>query len=122
MQLSNFWRDVGEDWRRGRVYLPLEDMDFFRYSEADLSEGRVNDQLVDMLEFQFERTESYYRNARQSVTMLDAGRLSVMGALEIYRAILTGIRTNRYDVFTRRAGTNRMQKLYLVMKAYWQIR
>jgi phytoene synthase len=122
MQLSNFWRDVGEDWLRGRVYLPLEDMDSFRYSEANLSEGRVNDRLVDLLEFQFERTESYYRNARQSVPMLDAGRLSVMGALEIYRAILPGIRTNRYDVFTRRAGTNRMQKLCLVMKAYLQIR
>lgn len=122
MQLSNFWRDVGEDWHRGRVYLPLEDMDSFNYSESDLASGRVDDRLVNLLEFQFERTEQYYQTARQSVTMLDSGRLAVMGALEIYRAILSGIRSNRYDVFSRRAGTNKLQKLYLVMKAYRQVR
>jgi phytoene synthase len=121
MQLSNFWRDIGEDWRRGRIYLPLEDMEFFRYSEADLGAGRINGNFIEMLEFQFERTETYYRSARRSVGLLASGQVAVMSALEIYRAILFDIRSNRYDVFTRRAGTTRLRKLSLIARAYWRL-
>jgi phytoene synthase len=121
MQLSNFWRDIGEDWRRGRIYLPLEDMEFFRYSEADLGAGRINGNFIDMLEFQFERTETYYRSARRGVGMLASGQVAVMSALEIYRAILFDIRSNAYDVFTRRAGTTRLRKLSLIARAYWRL-
>jgi phytoene synthase len=121
MQLSNFWRDIGEDWRRGRIYVPQEDMERFGYGEADLAEGRVDDRLIQMLEFQFSRTEDYYREARRAVGMLCEGRLGVMSALEIYHAILDGIRSNHYDVFTRRAGASKLRKLWLVGKAYWQV-
>jgi len=122
MQLSNFWRDIGEDWQRGRVYLPLEDLEFFRYSEADLSSGRINGRLIEMLEFEFERTETYFRAARRGVGMLASGRVAVMSALEIYRAILFAIRANDYNVFTRRASTTKLHKLSLATKAFFQVR
>jgi phytoene synthase len=122
MQLSNFWRDIGEDWRLGRVYLPLEDMQYFRYSEEDLAAQRINTSLIHLLEFEFERTETYYQTARQSVPMLASGQVAVMSALEIYRAILQDIRNNRYNVFTRRAGTGRLKKLSLVARAFWMLR
>ncbi len=118
MQLSNFWRDIGEDWRLGRVYIPQEDMEIFNYGEADLAAGRINSNLIDLLEFQFARTENYYRAARSQVSMLASGRLAVMGALEIYRAIMPDIRSHRYNVFTRRAGTTSTQKLVLLLKAF----
>jgi phytoene synthase len=122
MQLSNFWRDIGEDWHRGRIYLPQEDMEFFRYSEADLGSGRINGNFIDLLEFQFERTETYFRAARRGVALLASGQLAVMSALEIYRAILFDIRRNRYNVFTRRAGTTKLRKLSLMAKAYLRVR
>jgi phytoene synthase len=122
MQLSNFWRDIGEDWRRGRVYLPVEDMQYFRYTEEDLAAHRINNNLVHLLEFEFERTESYYTAARESVQMLASGQVAVMSALEIYRAILQDIRNNRYNVFTRRAGTGTLKKLSLVARAFWLVR
>jgi phytoene synthase len=122
MQLSNFWRDIGEDWRLGRVYLPLEDMQYFRYSEEDLAAQRINTSLIHLLEFEFERTETYYQTARQSVPMLASGQVAVMSALEIYRAILQDIRNNHYNVFTRRAGTGRLKKLSLVARAFWMLR
>ncbi len=121
MQLSNFWRDVGYDWRIGRVYIPQEDLDRFDYSEADLSAGWITPQLVDLLEFEFERTERYYAQARQSIGLLHIGRLGVMSGLEIYRAILTDIRRSGYNVFTRRAGSTRLQKLGLVAKSAWKV-
>jgi 15-cis-phytoene synthase len=122
MQLSNFWRDIGEDWRIGRIYLPLEDMDYFRYTEEDLASQRINTNLVHLLEFEFERTETYYQTARVGVQMLASGQVAVMSALEIYRAILLDIRNNRYNVFTRRAGTGALKKLSLVARAFWMVR
>lgn len=121
MQLSNFWRDVGEDWGIGRVYLPQEDMETFGVSEADLAAGWITQRFIDLLEFEMARTEHYYDHARQSVAMLASGRLGVMGGLEVYRAILTGIRRNRYDVFTRRAGSSTAQKLALMARSAWLV-
>lgn len=122
MQMSNFWRDIGEDWRRGRVYLPQEDMEFFRVSETDLAQGRITPNFIQLLEFEFERTEMHYNSARPSVRMLASGQLAVMSALEIYRAIMDRIRANRYDVFNQRAGTGKLRKLSLIAKAYLQVR
>ena len=122
MQLSNFWRDIGQDLEViGRIYLPQEDMERFQVTEGDFVARRITNHLVDLLEFEFERTERYYVTARDSVKMLAAGRWGVMSGLEIYRAILFSIRRNGYDVFSRRAGANDLRKLGLVAKAWWQV-
>jgi 15-cis-phytoene synthase len=122
MQLSNFWRDIGQDWGIGRVYLPQEDMQRFQVSEADLAAGRITPAFIELMEFQFERTEDYYTHARHSVSMLASGQWGVMSGLEIYRAILASIRRNSYDVFHRRAGAGSLGKTRLVLKSYFQAR
>jgi phytoene synthase len=121
MQLSNFWRDIGPDWSINRVYLPQEDLDRFGYRESDIAAARVDERLIDLLEFEFERTENFYRLARWSVPMLASGRWAVMSGLEVYRAILDGIRRNGYDVFNHRAGTTRLQKIRLATKSWWAL-
>lgn len=122
MQLSNFWRDIGEDWQRGRVYLPLEDIQKFGYSEVDLSNRLINNHWINLMEFEFERTECYYAQARQGISMLASGNWAVYSALEIYAAIINSIRSQGYDIFNKRAGTNQFHKLRLVMKSYWYTR
>lgn len=122
MQLSNFWRDIAEDWQRGRVYIPQEDMEAFNVSEDVIASGKPTPAFVELMEYQFERTEHAYTQARKAVLMLAAGRWAVMSALEIYAAIIPSIRTAGYDVFTRQAGTNKFQKLNLAAKALWQLR
>jgi phytoene synthase len=117
MQLSNFWRDIGPDWRIGRVYLPGEDLARFRVTEADLAGGRITPDFIALLEFEMARAEAYYRNARIAVRRLATGRVGVMAALEVYRGIHAAIRRNSYDVFTRRAGTTKSQKLGLALRA-----
>jgi phytoene synthase len=117
MQLSNFWRDVGQDWRIGRLYIPLEDMARFDVSESDIAGGEVTPGFADLLEFEIQRTERFYLHARAGVRQLAAGRWGVMSGLEIYRAILMDIRRHGYNVFTRRSGTTRLQKLALVAKS-----
>lgn len=122
MQLSNFWRDIGYDWSIGRIYIPLEDMERFHYSERDLREKKIDDRLIRLLEFEFERTEEYYTIARGSVKLLADGNWGVMSALEIYRAILASIRSNGYDVFNLRARTGTTKKIRLVLKSYLRTR
>src|SRR3712207_9258204 len=63
MQLSNFLRDVGEDWRRGRVYLPLEDLERFGYTEQDLASGVVDERFVALMSFEIERARRLYEIA-----------------------------------------------------------
>jgi phytoene synthase len=117
MQLSNFWRDIGEDWERGRVYIPGEDLERFGVTEADLAAARITPRFIRLLEFEFERTEAYYRHARAGVHLLETGRWGVMAGLEVYRAILACIRRNSYDVFTHRASASRLRKLGLALNA-----
>ena len=121
MQLSNFWRDVGQDYRIGRIYLPLEDMARFGVAEADLSEGRISEAFVALLEFEMARTDDYYRHAARGVPRLAAGRWGVMAGLEVYRAIHHSIRRNGYDVFSKRATTSKAQKLGLAARAQWRL-
>jgi phytoene synthase len=122
MQLSNFWRDIGQDFEDiGRIYLPQEDMARFNVTEDDLAAQRISHNFIQLLEFEFKRTENYYDHAEDSVKMLAAGRWGIMSSLEIYRAILSSIRRNGYDVFTRRARTTKLQKLGLVGRAGWQM-
>lgn len=122
MQLSNFWRDIAEDWQRGRIYIPKEDMDLFNLSEDVIAAGKPSPKFIELMEYQFDRTQRYYEHARRAVPMLAAGRWAVMSALEIYAAIIPSIRSAGYDVFTRRAGTNTFRKLGLAVKAFWQVR
>jgi phytoene synthase len=121
MQLSNFWRDIGQDYRIGRVYVPLEDMARFGVTEDDLAAGRVTDSFIALLEFEMARTEEYYRHASQGVKRLAAGRWGVMAGLEVYRAIHGSIRRNHYDVFSKRATTTKAQKLGLAARAQWRL-
>jgi 15-cis-phytoene synthase len=123
MQLSNFWRDVGQDWDIGRVYVPLEDLQRFDVTEADLASAHITDRFARLMESEIERTLGYYRHAQAGVKRLASGQWGVMCALEIYRAILTDIRRHEHQVFTRRSGASRIQKFGLVLKAlreiYW---
>jgi len=123
MQLSNFWRDIGEDYQRaGRIYLPQEDMERFGVREADIAARRITPDFVRLLEFEFERTERYYTQARAGVATLRHARWAIMSALEIYHAILPDIRRHGYDVFSRKAGATRWGKARLVLRALNQVR
>jgi phytoene synthase len=104
MQLTNILRDVGEDARMGRIYLPAEDLRRFGYSEASLMNGEINDAFVAMMQFYFARVRELYAQAEPGVAMLSAdSRYTVRLALRLYSRILNEIEANGYDVFTKRA-------------------
>jgi phytoene synthase len=108
LQLTNILRDVPEDFARGRLYIPLEDLRTHGCTEEDLrleiaraGSGIRSAAVKGLLRAQGQRAREYYRRAATSLPRGDARRLvaaEIMGA--IYRAILTGIERRDYDVFT----------------------
>ena len=112
MQLSNFLRDVGEDWRRGRMYLPMEDLARFGYAEQDLASGVVDERFVALMRFEIDRARKLYEVADEGMKYIPRGRrFPVVVARELYAAILDRIEALDYDVFSRRAQVSRPAKL-----------
>ncbi|MEL7054058.1 MAG: 15-cis-phytoene synthase CrtB [Cyanobacteria bacterium J06588_5] len=117
-QLTNILRDVGEDARRGRIYLPLEDLELFDYTQEDLFNGVVDDRWRSLMRFQIQRALKYYKEAEDGIGRLHPdARWPVWTALMLYRKILDVIAENDYDVFTRRAFVPTARKLLCLPKA-----
>jgi phytoene synthase len=118
MQLTNILRDVGEDARMGRIYLPADEMARFGYAEADLFAGTVDDRFVALMRFQIERARRLYGEAEPGIAMLHAdSRYAVRLALHLYRSILAAIEANRYDVFAKRAHVSPAAKVLTAIGA-----
>jgi phytoene synthase len=113
MQLTNILRDVGEDFARGRIYLPGEDLLQFGVTEADLSAGIVNDRFRSLMAFEIERARQLYREGAAGLAALpdDGSRFTAAAMGVIYAGILGAIERQRYDVFTGRARLSTRQKL-----------
>ncbi|MDJ0729871.1 MAG: phytoene synthase [Crocosphaera sp.] len=114
-QLTNILRDVGEDAQRGRIYLPLEDLDRFNYTETDLFKGVIDDRWRELMRFQIKRARQYYKDAERGIRILSKdSRWPVWAALMLYQGILDVIEANDYDVFNQRAFVRTPKKmLYL---------
>ncbi len=112
MQLTNILRDVGEDAQRGRIYLPLADLELFNYTEKDLLNGVVDDRWRAFMRFQIQRARNYYTQAERGIRYLSRdSRLPVWTSLMLYRGILDAIEENNYDVFHKRAFVPTFEKL-----------
>lgn len=101
LQLTNIIRDVPVDLARGRLYLPLEDLERFGVSEQALREGRLTGQVRGLLRFECERARDFYDRAERSRPAGFRRRLvaaDIMGA--IYQAMLARIEARGYDVFS----------------------
>lgn len=112
MQLTNFLRDIAEDWRRGRIYVPIDDLDRFGYGEEDLAAGAVDERFIGLMRFEGKRTRALYEFASEGMGYIPRGRrFPILVARELYEAILDAIEAQGYDVYARRAETTRMRKL-----------
>lgn len=119
LQLTNIIRDVSADIRRGRIYLPTEDLKRFGVSEDDLRAGRLTPQVVELLRFECDRAHSYYRRAAGELPREDARSLvaaEIMGA--IYFEILRRIERTGYDVFSQRIRVPRPRRAVIALRLW----
>jgi 15-cis-phytoene synthase len=104
-QLSNFIRDVGEDLRRGRVYLPQEDLAAFGVTREHLEHGVVDGPVRRLLAFEIARTRETYRSAAHGVRLLHpTSRPCIETALALYGGILDEVERADYDVLGQRVS------------------
>ncbi len=117
-QLTNILRDLKEDAQRGRVYLPLQDLQRFRYTTSDLQNGVQNDQFRQLMDFEAERAHSYYRKARNLLPLIDRrSRPTLWAMIEIYERILKKIVRRHYDVFAGRVRLSAGEKTTIALRA-----
>lgn len=115
MQLTNILRDVGEDARLGRIYLPQEELRRAGYGEEELLAGAITPSFRALLRAQIDRANALYEASLPGIALLHPeSRFAIASAAAIYRGILPKIVANDYDVFTRRAHLNLREKLVLL--------
>ena len=121
-QLTNIIRDVGEDARRNRIYIPLDELATFNVTEEDILHSRESEAVKKLLEYQIERAESYYDRALQELPAEDrkSQRVGLMMAA-IYRTLLREIKADGAEkVLNSRTSLGALRKLWLAFHTWFK--
>jgi len=118
-QLTNIIRDVGEDARKGRIYLPINELQQFNVTAADLLNARHSEKFEQLMAFQTARAQAAYDEAYALLPKEDrrAQRPGLMMAA-IYRTLLNEVEADGYHVLTQRISLTPIRKLWLAWKTY----
>jgi phytoene synthase len=118
-QLTNIIRDVGEDARRNRIYLPMDEMQQFGVTAADILNSRETDNFQKLMAFQIERAQRFYQQALAHLPTSDrkAQRVGLIMAT-IYRAVLDEVVSSGCHVLKERVSLTSRYKLWLAFKAW----
>lgn len=119
LQLANFWQDVSVDMAKGRVYLPLEDMSLFGYTESDLVKRSCDGRFEDLMKFEVERTRQLFEAGKpllhEAVPQLQVElTLTWNGGM----TILKKIEHAHYNVFVQRPTIGTVDKISILMKSF----
>lgn len=118
-QLTNIIRDVGDDARRGRIYLPVDDMQKFDVKASEIINREHSDRFVELMRFQTERARQYYREAALALPDTDrrAQRPGLLMAA-IYYALLEEIERDNFNVLDQRISLTPIRKFWLAWKTW----
>jgi len=118
-QLTNIIRDVGEDARKGRIYLPVNELQQFGVTAADLLNARHSEKFEALMKFQAARAQAVYDEAFALLPKEDrrAQRPGLMMSA-IYRTLLTEVEADGYHVLTQRISLTPIRKLWLAWKTF----
>jgi phytoene synthase len=117
-QLTNILRDVREDADRGRIYLPLDDLERFHVRAAEIEAGTTTAQFRDLLRFEAARARSYYDESKPLLELIDpTSRASLWALREIYQRLLERIERSDFDVLRRRIRVPGWEKSWIALRA-----
>ncbi len=118
-QLTNIIRDVGEDARRNRIYLPLDEMAQYGVTEADIFNFKENEHFSRLMSFQVERAQTYYDAAFSNLPESDRkSQLPGIIMAAIYRSLLNEIQNDGCKVLSSRTALTPLRKLWLAWKTW----
>jgi len=120
LQLTNILRDVAEDAAMDRIYIPLEDLERFGVSEAEILSGSTSPAMTHLLHYQAERVDSWFAKAEIAWSELTVNQKRLMRPARlmsaIYRELLLAMHRDRYDVFAKRYRVSGPKKLALLLQ------
>jgi len=121
MQLTNIVRDIGDDARRGRIYLPMDELKQFDVKANELLESRYSERFTALMRFQAERAHRCYDEALALLDPVDrrAQKPGLMMA-NIYRALLREIEADDFQVLHQRISLTPLRKLWIAMRTNWR--
>ncbi len=118
-QLTNIIRDVGEDARRGRIYLPQQELAQFDVSEADILASRPTAAFQRLMQFQYQRADAFYAKALSALPAIDRKtQRPGLAMAAIYRALLMEIKRAEFPVLQARISLTPVRKLWLASKTW----
>ncbi len=122
LQLTNILRDIADDWRNGRVYLPQDELSAFGLSDSDIGTGRVDERWRAFMRLQIERNRQLYAESYHGIQLLNSdGRFAIAAAAGLYQAILDDIEARDYNVFGYRARVSTWGKLRRLPAIWWSV-
>ena len=122
-QLANFIRDVGEDLERGRVYLPITELQASGVTRQMLENRVLTPQIKAALQFQIERVRHLQKEATPGIAMLSPeSRACIEAASELYCGIVDEVEKINYEVFTKRAKTSTWRRAKVALPAFFRAR
>lgn len=123
MQLTNILRDIDEDLRRNRIYLPKTELDAFNITEQQLIERNFDTNFEAFMKFQIARARTFYAKAEVGIGLLSKDcQLPVYLAHRNYSRILNKIEKNNYNVFAKRVYLSQTEKLMVLPSVLMKIR
>ena len=123
LQLTNILRDLKEDIGRGRIYLPLEDLERFGYREQDLRANQYNAPFIELMKFEHSRVRSYFIKAAASLPEVDRASMfaaEIMSA--IYSEMLDQMPEIQFDVFRNRVSVAKSRRLRIALEIWLRSR
>jgi phytoene synthase len=119
LQLTNILRDIRQDAEFGRIYIPLEDMKKFGYTEDDLINMRYDDRFVELMKYECERAKSYYSKADSFLTKDDKGLMFAARIMQhIYFRLLGKIEKKNYNVFAEKVKVSKLKKIFIAIGVF----
>jgi len=116
MQLTNILRDVKKDYENGRIYLPLNDMQMFNYTEEDLKNKIYNPHFYNLMKFQAERAQYFFNKANESLQLEDKRSLFAARAMQhIYYRLLKKLEAENFDVINKNIKVNKVEKVSIAL-------
>ena len=121
MQLTNIIRDVGDDARRGRIYLPMAELKQFEVKAQEVLNRGYSERFTSLMKFQAERAHRIYDEALAVLPEVDrAAQKPGLMMANIYRTLLREIEAGNFQVLHQRTSLTPLRKLWIAMRTNWQ--
>ena len=121
LQLTNILRDLKEDTARGRIYIPIEDLERFGYSEQSLRDNLYNAPFIELIKYEHSRAKSYFSKAASSLPEQDRASMFAAEIMStIYKELLDQMPSVQFNVFRNRLTVSKARRLQIALSIWFK--